>query len=88
MGFSVPRREVRKAVDRNRVKRLMREAYRLNKQMFSEFVQTKYINLDILFIYRGKTETKPRYLKLDDVQPDMIRCLNELNKRITGGNDQ
>lgn len=84
-GFTVPRRNVRKAVDRNRIKRLLREAYRLNKYMLLETVRKKFLYLDILFIYQGTAETKPRYLKLEQVQTDMIRCLSELKKRITGG---
>lgn len=88
VGFSVPRREVKKVVDRNRVKRLMREAYRLNKYMILETVRENSLNLDILFIYRGTVEAKPRYLKMENVQPDMIHCFSVLQKQITGGKEQ
>lgn len=49
VAFSVPKRRVKKAVDRNRIKRQMRAAYRLNK-FDSEKNQKKY---GIMFIYIG-----------------------------------
>lgn len=81
-GFSVPRRITKKAIDRNRLKRLMRESYRLNKDIISEDVIKSDYSLDILFVFRGKSDSKQRYLKLEDVQPDIIRCLKLLRERI------
>jgi ribonuclease P protein component len=44
----------KRAVDRNRVKRLIREAYRLQKQRLQEAVMQEKLQLNIFFIYTSK----------------------------------
>jgi len=61
VGFTVPKRSVKLAVNRNRIKRLMREAYRLHKQLFSENLNENY---SFMFIYMTNEEINYKDLEL------------------------
>ncbi|MCC7233291.1 MAG: ribonuclease P protein component [Bacteroidia bacterium] len=53
-AFSVPKKNFKLAVDRNRVKRLMREAYRKNKHSMYALLEQQHIQCIFLWIYSGK----------------------------------
>jgi ribonuclease P protein component len=52
-GFTVSTRHFKKAVDRNRIRRLMRESYRLQKNNLLNELQENHKSLTIFFIYTG-----------------------------------
>jgi len=68
-SFSVSKRKFKKAVDRNRIKRLMREAYRQHKHILYQNVNDKHI---IMFTYIDEKEHK--YV---DIEEKMILLLNK-----------
>lgn len=54
IGVSVGKRSFKRAVDRNFIKRRMREVFRLNKHLLYEGLQEQNIQLACMFIYTGK----------------------------------
>lgn len=59
VGFVVPKKRIRKAVDRNRAKRLMREAWRLNKYLLYNAVpEGKQVHCFLVFVGNPVAQTK------------------------------
>lgn len=56
-GVTVPKKLYPKATDRNRFKRLMREAFRLQSGPLREHLGAYGRSLKILFIFTGKKQT-------------------------------
>jgi ribonuclease P protein component len=53
-GFGAGSRHFKKAVDRNRIKRLSREAYRVQKQPLMDVLAEKGRSMALFLIYTGK----------------------------------
>jgi len=53
-GVGVGTKNFKKAVDRNKVKRLTRESYRLQKIALQEKLEIKNIQLSLFFVYTAK----------------------------------
>ena len=73
--ISVPKRNFKRAVDRNRIKRLIREAYRKNKYTLIERVGNKKVVL--LLVYTSKT-----FMDYGGIEEKIKTVLNRLGNEI------
>lgn len=53
--LSVGKKRFKRAVDRNQIKRYIREAYRINKYLLWDVCSEKDINIQLGIVYVGKT---------------------------------
>jgi ribonuclease P protein component len=62
-GISVSKKISKKAVERNRIKRCNREAFRAVKQSFIEELLAQNKQIDLFLVYSGSIETNTEVLK-------------------------
>jgi ribonuclease P protein component len=82
VAFSVSKKGFRKAVDRNLLKRRMREAYRRNKQKFYDFLNSMNIQIALIIIFRENDIAD--YQTIEKSMAEMLdRLTSEVRKNLT-----
>lgn len=76
-GVSATKKHFKKAVDRNRIKRLLREAYRLQKAEVVALAREKGVRAEVFFLFTGKE--LPTF---ETIELSMQQCLRQLQKKI------
>lgn len=74
-GVTASKKFFKKAVDRNRIKRLMRESYRLQKSSLLDLVKEKDLKGLVFFMYSDKT-----IASFDMIKEAMGKALLKLQK--------
>ncbi len=78
VGVGTSSRNFKHAADRNRIKRLIREAYRLNKLPLHEFLTTQQKKVAVFFLYIDKALPQENI-----VQQKMPLVLDKLMKQLS-----
>lgn len=78
VGISVPKKRIALAVNRNRIKRLIREAVRKNFEEVQTEVLRKNIGANIVVIFKGDKSCDPNRLKLQSIEPEWIRIQEQI----------
>ena len=77
VAIAVPKRYFKRAVDRNRIKRLIREVYRKNKSGIYSLLESKEMQCALLFVYNGRKV--PEY---DEVEKKILLTLQRFEEAI------
>jgi len=76
VGVSVPKRNFKKAVSRNRLKRLLRETYRKQKQTVYESIEQPYVYM-ISYIGREEYSYSELEIKMKQLLDAFVEKINQ-----------
>lgn len=79
---SIPKKRLKRATARNRMKRLVREAYRINKDLLLSHLLQSNHRIDIAFVY-----VKDELTGYDKVEKSVCKSLQEISNKLKDGRE-
>jgi len=79
-AVTVPKRAFPKAVHRNRIKRIIREVYRLNKVNVYQVLANEKAQFGLMFLYSGKRE--PSFGEIEKALRKLMKILPKKIRKI------
>ena len=77
MFVSVPKNKFKRAVKRNVIRRREKEAYKLNKNIITDFLKENNLKIGISFLYLDK-----EIRNYSDIEKPMIEMLYKLKEKL------
>jgi ribonuclease P protein component len=77
VAFSVPKRLFKRAVDRNKLKRLLRESYRLQKSQLYDALTLANTRMALVIVYIAKEE-----LPYEKIYPAITKTIKKISGQL------
>jgi len=87
--ISIPKRNIKRAVDRNRIRRQIREAFRLKSSVLNKELSTSNVSIDLLCLYLPNEHiaTSVFFSKMESLLAHLARLVTQNNLVSVDGND-
>ena len=82
VGFAVSR-SIRESVARNRLRRFLREAYRMNKQILLKAGIERAHKVELVLMCTPAAETNPKRLTYDSIERPVINLLTHVSRQLS-----
>ncbi len=77
VAFSIPKKNIKKAINRNLIRRKMRESYRYLKNDFYDYLQQRGQKIALMIVFIGKED-----FPSSELNSAMVKALNRLRNEI------